>query len=214
MKKFLMVLCAVTLIFGILGSANALTISGSLWSNVATDSSTSASYLTENSGDLETTLGTAHDTFTVDKIDFEDYDALGTYLDFLNGPTNANTVTGLTSLGAITTTTSSTTGFFLQLEGTMYFENGATFIHDDGMWLQLSDGTIFDWSTPTSPKTETITGITAGTYDFVLNYSAWNGNPEVLQYSHPVNPVPEPATFLLFGLGILGIAGASRKKQK
>jgi hypothetical protein len=25
-------------------------------------------------------------------------------------------------------------------------------------------------------------------------------------------PVPEPATFLLFGLGILGIAGASRKK--
>ena len=29
-----------------------------------------------------------------------------------------------------------------------------------------------------------------------------------------LSPTPEPATFLLFGLGILGIAGASRKKQK
>lgn len=28
----------------------------------------------------------------------------------------------------------------------------------------------------------------------------------------PHNPIPEPATFLLFGLGILGFAGASRKK--
>jgi len=49
--------------------------------------------------------------------------------------------------------------------------------------------------------------------------SGWSGSGsgrgytiELSQTTTPSNPVPEPATLLLFGMGILGIAGVSRKK--
>ncbi|WP_407057172.1 PEP-CTERM sorting domain-containing protein [Desulfobacter postgatei] len=38
-------------------------------------------------------------------------------------------------------------------------------------------------------------------------YAVWS-----LGSTDQIDPAPEPATFLLFGLGILGIAGVSRKK--
>jgi len=48
-----------------------------------------------------------------------------------------------------------------------------------------------------------------GAADFIVD-SAWLNLGTSIE--HPGAPVPEPATLLLFGIGILGIAGVTRKK--
>ena len=46
------------------------------------------------------------------------------------------------------------------------------------------------------------------------SYGGGNGGLEISHFSgfQPSAPVPEPATIILFGLGLLGLAGVSRKK--
>ncbi len=45
--------------------------------------------------------------------------------------------------------------------------------------------------------------------DYILGTSTFD-----LDYENGSAPVPEPATMVLFGLGLIGLAGASRKKLK
>lgn len=179
-------------------SVMATPFSGSLWSSNASAQDPAA-------GPAGTFLG----SFTVDKINFNTLTYGSTYDTWLQGSlTNANGLTWLTAIpsGFITSTT---TGTFMQLTGSGYFNANTAITHDDGFYLTLGS-TTYDYSTPTYTRTDTLNNA-AGVYNFTLNYGAWNGFPETLIVD--IAPVPEPATMLLLGLGLMGVAGIRRFKK-
>jgi hypothetical protein len=53
-------------------------------------------------------------------------------------------------------------------------------------------------------------------YGFAIGYSPWCANDVILTLHEGADPVPEPATMLLFGTGLIGLAGfvRSRKMKK
>jgi hypothetical protein len=208
MKKIVTILSTVLLVVLMLtGVGQALPIQGAIWEPADSSAEDPSLGPPANVGPKA--------TFTVDSLDFDSQRTTITYDTWLKGATsgNPNGLVWLTDPTNIKNSfyTSTEHGTFFQFIGTAYFSANVVITHDDGFWLNLG-GTVYDFSTPTTPISTTLNN-QAGTYAFTLNYGAWNGFPEVLQVPDS-SAVPEPTTMLLLGLGLVGIAGVRRKFKK
>jgi len=86
-----------------------------------------------------------------------------------------------------------------------------TVTHDDGAILYLNGNIVIDSPGPTAPLASMYTVGATGVYSFDLLYAEVNGSPATLNF--PAN-FPEPSTFMLMGTGLLGAAGAIRRRMR
>ena len=212
MKKFtcyaLVVSACLLLVFS--GSLFATPITGTIWES---DAAADAAGLNLNAGTIAG-LGSPDATFNLTGVlNFVTMSGPVTYGSFLGQGGVVNNW-AINDLSAVNMTTSTGHGTILEFTwtDTVFAGEQITVRHDDGFYLQVGSVNYGAYGNATSDHTDTF-GLTnaPGTYTFHLYYSAYNSYPEILQYSHSASPVPEPASALLLGSGLIGLVAFGRK---
>ena len=210
MRKIMQTFFLATLVLGYVGTAQALSITGSLWH---VPEATTYNAIPAN------VPGTTPDiTFDVNSPMnfFGTSVSVGTWL--ANGSAfnivenTAGTLSSLMDNGI--------QGTLLNFTGFVTVANGQNFTvtHDDGLTLIIGGLNLGFNPGPTAPisSTATYTG-PSGNFPFQLVYAECCGGPAVLQVDLPFSnttAVPEPSTIMLLGTGIVGMLGFGFRRRE